>query len=54
VKNEATPKRQIKVSIHPRHMNQGLNSDILYEQIGKASVVSYLLHLIRAILPDNS
>jgi ribosomal protein S1 len=33
VKNEATPKRRIEVSIHPRHMNQGLNSDILHDQM---------------------
>lgn len=39
VKNEATPKRRIEVSVHPRHLNQGLNSDILHEQMRIRGVI---------------
>lgn len=39
VKNEATPKRRIEVSAHPRHLNQGLNSDILHEQMRIRGVI---------------
>jgi len=40
VKNEATPKRRIEVSIHPRHMNRNLSCDNLHEQMRLRGIIS--------------